>query len=323
MRLKLSIGQHSDRGRKESNQDFHGALIPDRAGARPEGHCRGAGRRHRSQQGQPDRQPSRRSSGFLTDYYCTSEFLVGEDLGAAGHRRDQFLARRPDAAQRDRRRARPRQGLCLHAERDGGQGAHRALFHVGDSRVYRVAGQSLEQLTDDHRVVVSSEQSYLGRALGINPQVEIDYRRRSSWRPATCFVLATDGVYEHVEPRASSRRPLHDGRGRSRRGREKRSSRTAFERGSPDNLTVQIVRVDALPDGEAAEAGRRRPSCRCRRCSSPRSSSTATGSCASSMTAAAATSISRSIPKPRPARRSCSRSRRSTCAAIRPISAAS
>ena len=26
--LKISIGQHSDKGRKESNQDFHGAMIP-------------------------------------------------------------------------------------------------------------------------------------------------------------------------------------------------------------------------------------------------------------------------------------------------------
>ena len=28
-RLALSIGQHSDKGRKETNQDFHGALIPE------------------------------------------------------------------------------------------------------------------------------------------------------------------------------------------------------------------------------------------------------------------------------------------------------
>ncbi len=27
--LRLTIGQHSDKGRKESNQDFHGALLPD------------------------------------------------------------------------------------------------------------------------------------------------------------------------------------------------------------------------------------------------------------------------------------------------------
>ena len=27
--LKISVGQHSDNGRKETNQDFHGVLIPD------------------------------------------------------------------------------------------------------------------------------------------------------------------------------------------------------------------------------------------------------------------------------------------------------
>src|SRR3954453_13014900 len=27
--LQVSIGQHSDKGRKPTNQDFHGALIPD------------------------------------------------------------------------------------------------------------------------------------------------------------------------------------------------------------------------------------------------------------------------------------------------------
>ena len=50
------------------------------------------------------------------------------------------------------------------------------VFHVGDSRVCRVSGNALEQLTDDHRVVVSAEQSYLGRALGANSRVDIDYR---------------------------------------------------------------------------------------------------------------------------------------------------
>jgi len=26
--LQISIGQHSDKGRKQTNQDFHGALTP-------------------------------------------------------------------------------------------------------------------------------------------------------------------------------------------------------------------------------------------------------------------------------------------------------
>ena len=50
------------------------------------------------------------------------------------------------------------------------------IFHIGDARIYHIAGHALEQLTEDHRIVISSQQSYLGRALGINPQIEIDYR---------------------------------------------------------------------------------------------------------------------------------------------------
>ena len=80
------------------------------------------------------------------------------------------------------------------------------IFHVGDARIYRLAGTCLEQLTEDHRVVVSSEQSYLGRALGMNPQIEIDYRA-VPLDIGDSFVLATDGVYEHVERHISSPRP--------------------------------------------------------------------------------------------------------------------
>src|SRR5205807_6971463 len=71
------------------------------------------------------------------------------------------------------------------------------LFHVGDTRIYRVAGNSLEQLTHDHRVWVSGGQSFLARAVGFGPQVEIDYQALQA-EPGDVFVLATDGVYEHV-----------------------------------------------------------------------------------------------------------------------------
>ncbi|HBZ98197.1 MAG TPA: protein kinase, partial [Pseudomonas sp.] len=55
-----------------------------------------------------------------------------------------------------------------------GGSAH--LFHIGDARIHRLRDGVLEQLSEDHRVRVSAETSYLGRALGINPHLEIDYR---------------------------------------------------------------------------------------------------------------------------------------------------
>ena len=73
------------------------------------------------------------------------------------------------------------------------------LFHAGDARVYRLREGVLEQLTNDHRVWVSSEQSYLSRALGIHSHLDIDYRRRCAWSRATSSCFATDGVYEFCE----------------------------------------------------------------------------------------------------------------------------
>jgi serine/threonine protein phosphatase PrpC len=71
------------------------------------------------------------------------------------------------------------------------------IFHIGDARVSRLNGSSLEQLTEEHRVVVSSRESYLGRALGVKAQVEIDY-----WpvpiEVGDIFFMSTDGVHEHV-----------------------------------------------------------------------------------------------------------------------------
>ena len=114
-----------------------------------------------------------------------------------------------------------------------------------------MAGHALEQLTEDHRVVVSSQQSYLGRALGINPQVEIDYRAVPIEK-GDVFVLATDGVYEHVGGRFIVDAIGEHAADLDSAARDHRRRRPTAQ-GSADNLTVQIVRIDELPDGEASE----------------------------------------------------------------------
>src|SRR5205814_9032571 len=94
-----------------------------------------------------------------------------------------------------------------------GSTAH--LFHVGDTRVYRLQGglqgDALEQLTQDHRVRVAEGESYLSRAVGFNSQIEIDYHALEIER-GDVFVLATDGVYEPVE-RAFIARAIQEARG--------------------------------------------------------------------------------------------------------------
>src|SRR5947209_8721518 len=170
--LKISIGQHSDKGRKEINQDFHGALIPKEPLLSMKGIAivlaDGISSSNVSQIAAESAVKS-----FLTDYYCTSEswsiktsaqrvIAATNSWLHAQTRRSQYSYDRDKVY------------VCtLSAMVIKSTTAH--IFHVGDSRIYRLSGNALEQLTEDHRLVVSSEQNYLSRALGINPQVEIDY----------------------------------------------------------------------------------------------------------------------------------------------------
>ncbi|MBA1914208.1 SpoIIE family protein phosphatase, partial [Escherichia coli] len=91
---------------------------------------------------------------------------------------------------------------------------------------------------------------YLGRALGVNPQLEIDYQNLPLERGDT-FLLVTDGVYEHVPARQLAR-TIRDGAA-DLDAAAKSIVEQAYENGSPDNLTAQIIRIDELPDGDAGE----------------------------------------------------------------------
>src|ERR1700730_67566 len=246
--LKISVGQHSDKGRKETNQDFHGILIPTEpllglkgiAIVLADGISSSSVSRVASESA---------VKGFLTDYYCTSEsWSVRTSAQRVLEATNSWLHAQTRRSQYSYDR--DKGYVCtLSAMVIKSTTAH--IFHIGDSRIYRVSGNSLEQLTNDHRVVISSVQSYLGRALGVNPQVEIDYQTLKVEKGDT-FLLATDGIYEHVGPRDLAK-TIRDGADDLDQA-AKAIVALALERGSQDNLTAQIVRVDELPDSNTSEA---------------------------------------------------------------------
>jgi serine/threonine protein phosphatase PrpC len=244
--LKISVGQFSDKGRKETNQDFHGVLIPDEPLLGLKGISIVLA------DGISTSQVSRVAAesavkGFLTDYYCTSEsWSVRTSAQRVLEATNSWLhsqTRSQYAYDKDRGYVCTLSAMVIKSTT-----AH--LFHIGDSRIYRLSGNTLEQLTNDHRVVISSQQSYLGRALGVNPQIEIDYQMLRI-EPGDVFVLATDGIYEHLSARRLAK-AVNEG-GADLDAAAKGIVDQAFDAGSADNLTVQIVRIDEVPDGDAAE----------------------------------------------------------------------
>ena len=245
--LAISIGQYSDKGRKEVNQDFYGALIPDEPLLGLKGIAVVLADGISTSDVSAIASESAVKS-FLTDYYCTSDTWPVK-----------LSAQRVITATNSWLHAQTRQSQYLY-DRDKGyvctlsalviKSTTAHIFHIGDTRIYRIAGNTLEQLTEDHRIIVSSQQSYLGRALGVNQQIEIDYRSLPVEKGDT-FVLATDGVYEHVGARFIADtvdRNAHDLDGAAMAIGEE-----AFRQGSRDNLTVQVVRIEELPDSETSD----------------------------------------------------------------------
>jgi serine/threonine protein phosphatase PrpC/tRNA A-37 threonylcarbamoyl transferase component Bud32 len=245
--LKISVGQYSDKGRKEANQDFHGVLIPN------EPLLSAKGISVVLADGISSSSVSRVAAestvkGFLTDYYCTSDAwsvkTSAQRVIAATNSWLHSQTRRSQYSyDRDKGYVCTMSAMVIKAAT-----AH--LFHVGDSRIYRLSGNSLEQLTNDHRVIVSSEQSYLSRAIGANPQIEIDYQALQVEK-GDVFLLATDGVHEHASTRFIAR-AIKDG-ANDLDAAARSIAEEAFAQGSGDNLTVQIVRIDEVPDGQAGD----------------------------------------------------------------------
>lgn len=243
--LKTSIGQYSDKGRKEINQDFFGALLPVQPALELKGISvvltDGISSSNVSQIAAESTVKS-----FLTDYYCTSDtWTVKTSASRVIQATNSWLhsatKRSIDAYDMNRGYVCTLSAMVFKART-----AH--LFHVGDSRIYRLEGGSLEQLTNDHRNVVSSVESYLSRAIGMADTVNIDYRT-AALNVGDIFIMATDGVYEHTNAKHISQMiAAHQD---DLDMAAQMIVRNAYENGSADNLTIQIIRIDSLPDTEA------------------------------------------------------------------------
>ncbi len=245
--LSISLGQCSETGRKEVNQDFFGALIPVQPALTLKGISVVIA------DGISSSRVSRIAAesvtkSFLSDYYCTSDSWSVKTsalrvIRAANAWLFAQTRRSIHAHDMDRGYVCTFSALVLKS-----RVAH--LFHVGDSRIYRLEGDSLEVLSEDHRNVVSSAHSYLARAIGMQPSVDVDYRALPL-AEGDVFVLATDGVYEYADPREISR--IIHARADDLDGAAEAIVKMAFANGSPDNLTLQIVRIETLPRGDASD----------------------------------------------------------------------
>lgn len=243
--LTLTIGQHSDKGGKDLNQDFHGAMVP----SEPQLSLKGAAIAladgiSSSRVSQVASETAVKS--FLDDYFCTSEAAsVKQSALQVIAATNSWLH---NLTQQSQYRYDKELGyVCtLSALIIKSTTAH--ILHVGDARVYHLRNDNMEQLTEDHRHWINKTESLLSRALGIHTSLDVDYITRDV-QQGDVFILATDGVYEFISNEVIKNIIEHCENDLDRAAKDIIAQ--AYKKGSSDNLTIQIVRVDALSDNDA------------------------------------------------------------------------
>jgi serine/threonine protein phosphatase PrpC len=142
-----------------------------------------------------------------------------------------------------------------------------ALAHVGDSRIYRIRGEGIVQLSRDHslvqqqvdRGIISAEEAQgsqykhlITRALGLKESVEVDLAEQSA-QPGDLLLLCSDGlsdlledeemaaiVQEHADDLEKACQALVD---------------RANYKGGDDNITTLLIQAQAGERGRAHHQG--------------------------------------------------------------------
>lgn len=242
--LSITLSQATDTGPKEDNEDFFGAFVPDDDALETKGLVAAiADGMSGSDGGKEASQMSVRL--FLSDYYSTSEsWSVKKAVTKVISAMNTWLYSQGQK-QYDSAKGMVTTFTAIVIK---SQTLH--MFHIGDSRLYRLRKGELEQLSHDHRVWISNNQEYLSRALGIDTKLNIDYRSIAVEQDDIYF-LSTDGVHDFVGD--IELQQLITAKNIDFESIAQSIVDAAKQNQSDDNITCQLLRIDQLPRANKEE----------------------------------------------------------------------
>ena len=240
--LQIHLGQFSDRGVKLVNEDFYGALVPEGETLKHKGAAFAIA------DGMSSSDAARWASeyavkNFLNDYFATPDsWTVRHAGGRVLSALNRWLYGQGS------RFLNPERGMVTTLSALVLKSTTAHLFHIGDTRIWRWREATLEPLTEDHHHWVSQDKVYLNRALGTDAHLEIDYRSLPA-EVGDLYLFTTDGVHGYLPPARIKQIIIEAGDHLDAACRALTAAARAA--GSPDNLTCQLLRIDALPTPDA------------------------------------------------------------------------
>lgn len=247
--LKINIGYASDKGIKPDNEDFLGYLIPEGQQLTHKGIAAVIA------DGMSGSDAGKQASqccviSFLSDYYSTPDSWSVKQAG-----QKILSATNSWLYSQGQLRYASTKGMVSTLSIVVFKSTTAHIFHIGDSRIYRLRKGNLEQLTRDHRVWLK-DKNYLNRAMGIEPRLEVDYQA-VPLETGDLFLMTTDGVHDFIDEKT-----LKSVFGKSGTVTQDNENLTllaahiiqlASNNHSDDNLTCQLISIDELPEAKENE----------------------------------------------------------------------
>ena len=244
-KLKVNVGSCSDKGLKEENQDSLAHFIPDNIAL-----LAGKGAAFALADGVSSSEEAKQASqccvtGFMDDYFSTPDsWSVKKSGGKVLTAINNWLFSQSNQYHDiSRGLATTFCGLVIKSTT-----AH--LFHVGDSRIYLFRDNNLEQLTTDHRIHMPGEQEYLGRAMGIDYRLDIDYKTLAV-EVGDVFFISTDGVHDYLSDKAILAALASEEQDLTLLCEQLIAQ--SLENGSVDNVSCQAIQIIELPSQDVDE----------------------------------------------------------------------
>lgn len=233
--MQLSIGYATETGPRPRNEDFGGFVTPPAATVAVKGVI--AALADGVSGGTHGREAAESTvRNLLADYYATPDtWEVAHALDTVIQSLNRWLA-----GQVASRREAGGMACTLSALVLRGRRWH--LAHVGDTRIYRLRGEQLEQLTRDHTWEQPGMEHVLKRAVGLDTHLSVDYAE-GELAAGDVFLIVCDGVWQplgqidlhrllklHDDPEICARNLVAE----------------ALRQGGGDNASALVLRVQAL-----------------------------------------------------------------------------
>ena len=237
MPLQISVGQSTHTGARPRNEDYCGIVTPQDDQLSTKGAVLAIA------DGVSGNEGGREAAeytvrGVLSDYYATPE------TWEVPHALDKVLVAINRWLLAQSVSHRELAGMAATLSMLVLRGNRFYLAHVGDTRIYRLRDQQLEQLTTDHVWDRPDMKHVLKRAIGLDQHLVMDYSE-GELKIGDVYLLVTDGVWEPLGHK-TMHGILHLHLDPLRAAEE--LTQAALARGGQDNASALVVRIDGIAD---------------------------------------------------------------------------